>query len=225
MKVTAAAASLILVLAAGLTGCAATLEPAPEARLVPGMEGAAVGEFAGVEIVATAESWRGSPPDIDEVVTPMLVTITNQSQRRLELRYEDFALMTPGRVQFAALPPFQITGVAYAPIDVSGPPMGFHVAPYLSPWYPGWSVWEGPFPYRASYYDAYSTGFLRVALPSGDMIQKAIPEGVLAPGGRVTGFLYFEQVADVRHISLVARLVDATTEEVFGTIEIPFIVD
>ena len=224
MTMTAATTSLILVLAAA-AGCAATLEPAPEARGVPGLEGAAVEEFAGIEVIAVAESWRGSPPDIDEVVTPMLVTITNSGDRRLQIRYEDFALVTPGRVQYAALPPFQISGVAYAPVDIAGPPMGFHVAPYLSPWYPSWTVWNGPFPYRASYYDAYATGFMRVSLPSGDMIQKALPEGVLAPGGRVTGFLYFEQVADVHHINLVARLVDATTEENFGTIEIPFIAD
>lgn len=210
---------------AALLACAGTLEPAPESRRVPGLARAAVADAAGVEIIAVAEAWRGHPPDLDTLVTPLLVTITNESARSLELRYEHFALVTPAGVQFAALPPFVVSGIAYAPVDFVYPPMGFGLAPYLSPWYPGLSVWGGSFPYRADYYGSFYTAFERVPLPTGDMIQKALPEGVLSPGGRITGFLYFEPLADVRHINLVAALVDPTADERFGEIDIPFVYD
>jgi hypothetical protein len=57
------------------------------------------------------------------------------------------------------------------------------------------------------------------------MIVKALPEGVLEPGGRVTGFVYFEEVEDVPRVRFVAQLVNASTGARFGTLTIPFVVD
>ncbi|MCY0995186.1 hypothetical protein OV203_49120 [Nannocystis sp. ILAH1] len=208
-----------------LLGCAGTLVPAPEARRVPGLRDAAVADEAGVEVIAVANAWRGFPPDLEGAVTPLLVTLTNRGGRALELRYEHFSLVSPGGVYYAALPPFQIHDTVYAPVDTAYPAAGFGVAPYLSPWYPGWSVWGGPFPYRGAYYDSYNPAFQRVALPSGDMVEKALPEGVLSPGGRITGYLYFEHVEDARRIEFVARLVDGGTGEEFGAVEVPFVVE
>jgi hypothetical protein len=221
----AAAVCRLGLLGAALLGCAGTLEPAPEARTVPGLARAAVDEDAGVEVIAVAGAWRGLPSELEDFVTPVLLTITNKSPRPLELRYEHFALLSRGGVRFAALPPFVVSGVAYSPVDIVYPPMNFGLAPYLSPWYPGLSVWGGSFPYRAGYYGSYQTAYQRVSLPTGDMIQKGLPEGVLGPGGRITGFLYFEALEDVRHIDLVFDLIDATTEERFGRIDIPFVYD
>ncbi|WAS97321.1 hypothetical protein [Nannocystis punicea] len=218
-------ACLRLLPLAVLLGCAHPLAPAPEARRVPGLGDAAMAEDAGVEVIASANAWRGFPPDLEDAVTPLLVILTNRSDRSLELRYEHFRLVSPGGVNYVALPPFRIHDTVYAPIDMVYPATGFGVAPYLSPWYPGWSVWSGPFPYRGMYYDSYYTGFQRVALPSGDMIQKALPEGVLSPGGRITGYLYFEHVEDTRRVDFVADLVDAGTGEPFGAVEIPFVVE
>jgi len=208
-----------------LVGCAGTLAPAPEARRVPSLGDAAIAEDAGVEVIAAANAWRGFPPDLDGAVTPLLVTLTNGSERHLELRYEYFSLVARGGVTYAALPPFQIDDIVYAPASMTTPPLGFGVAPYLHPWYPGWSVWDGPFPYRATYYDNFYTAFQRVALPTGDMIQKALPEGVLSPGGRITGYLYLEHVEGAHDIDFVTQLIDARSGEAFGTVEIPFVVD
>ncbi len=42
------------------------------------------------------------------------------------------------------------------------------------------------------------------------MLRKAIPEGVIAPGGHVAGFLYFAKVApDTPEANFTAKLVDA----------------
>lgn len=222
-------ALVIGLLALTAPGCATTLIPAPGAHRVPGVGHAADARLAGVHIVASAEAWSGSPSDLEDLVTPLLVTITNDGQRPLEIRYEHFALQTPGGVTFAALPPFQVTGVALEPLGNFGPTVafGFSVAPYLSPWYPGWSVYGGPFPFNAGYYGGYYgvySSYGQVRLPTGDMLQRALPEGVLAPGGRITGFVYFERVLDVVHVAFVAHLVEVGGQD-FGAIEIPFIVD
>lgn len=210
-------------------GCATTLVPAPGAHRVPGVGHAADARLEGVHILASAEAWSGFPSDLEDIVTSFLVTITNDSDRALEIRYEHFALQTPGGVVFAALPPFQVTGVALEPIDALGPTagFGFSVAPYLSPWYPGWSVYGGPFPFHAGYYggfDVFYPSFGRINLPTSDMIERALPEGVLAPGGRISGFVYFERVIDVVRVRFVARLVEVGGQEL-GTIQIPFVVE
>ncbi|MDC0723106.1 hypothetical protein [Nannocystis bainbridge] len=210
---------------AALLACAGTLEPAPESRRVPGLAGSAFDEDAGVELIAIADAWRGYPAELGELVTPLLVTITNRGRRPVELRYEHFALVTRAGVRFAALPPVIVPGVAYAPVDLVYPPMGFGLAPYLSPWYPALSVWGGSFPFRPDYYGDCYTACQHAPLPDSELLQRALPEGVLSPGGRITGFLYFEELADVRHVDLVAELFDPTTGERIGGLDIPFVYD
>ena len=219
----------LIILLALAPGCAATLVPAPGAHRVPGVGYAAEDQQFGVHIVASSEAWRGFPSDLGDIVEPMLVTITNDSGRPLEIRYEHFDLLTPGGMAFVALPPFQVEGVSFAPDHRSGPALGFgfSVAPYLSPWYPGWTVYGGRFPYNAGYYDGYYpyySGYERITLPTSDMVQRALPEGVLASGGRISGFIYFEQVADVSRVAFVARLIEVGGQQ-FGAIQIPFLVE
>ena len=70
----------------------------------------AAGAVSAAGLRATLEvdrAWLGSDDDVVAAVT-----ITNDSDHALEIRYEHFALLTPGGVVFAALPPFQVTGVA-----------------------------------------------------------------------------------------------------------------
>jgi hypothetical protein len=61
-------------------------------------------------------------------------------------------------------------------------------------------------------------------LPTSDMLQRALPEGVLAPGGRISGFVYFDHVLDVVHVTFVAHLIEVGGDEL-GMIGIPFVVD
>lgn len=222
-------AILIGLLALTGPGCATTLVPAPGAHRVAGVGHAADARLAGVHIVASAGAWSGFPSDLDDIVTPMLVTITNDGTRPLEIRYEHFALQTPGGVVFAALPPFQVQGFTLEPLNNLGPMpgFGFSVAPYLSPYYPGWTVYGGPFPFNSGYYGGYYgfySAFGQVRLPTSDMLQRALPEGVLAPGGRISGFVYFDHVLDVVRVAFVAHLIEVGGREL-GAIGIPFVVD
>ena len=220
--------SLLIGLALIVSGCAATLEPAPEAYRVGGIGRSAAASAAGVYIVASAEAWRGCPTDLRGVVTPMLVTVDNANGTRpVIIRYNHFALETDAGARLAAVPPFQITGSVIEPVRMSYyPRAGFHVAPYLSPYYPGWSAFHGPFVYDPFYYDRYFPTFARVRLPTNDMIQRALPEGAIDPGGRIAGFVYFEEIPKhTKAVTFVAALVEAGTSTEFGVVRIPFVVD
>lgn len=71
--------------------------------------------------------------------------------------------------------------------------------------------------------------------PIHPLVVAALPEGVLLPGGQVEGLVYFERVPDdldsllgsepEPHLELVYDLVDARTDERFGRLRIPFIID
>jgi hypothetical protein len=64
-------------------------------------------------------------------------------------------------------------------------------------------------------------------LPTADMIHKALPEGVLEPGGKVTGFLYFEDVKTDKNdkATFTTDLVNAATGEPVASIRIPIEID
>ncbi|RKG69542.1 hypothetical protein D7W79_32855 [Corallococcus exercitus] len=55
------------------------------------------------------------------------------------------------------------------------------------------------------------------------MLNNALPEGTLEPGGTQEGFLYFQGVARREDaVTLQVKLVDAQTGEPFGALDIPF---
>lgn len=211
-----------------LAGCATQLVPAPGAtRIEAGPGVAAVSEGNGVHVVARVDAWRGYPADLELEGTPVLVTVENGGARRVGVRHEHFALLGQDGRTFAVLAPFEIEGSVPErfPAAFAGPGFGYYRVYGPHPrfgtrfghpfgWGPAWD----PF-----YWEPYATRW--VTLPTGDMVQKALPETTLEPGGRVRGFLYFEKVRDIPAVTFRARLVDATTGRPFGTVEIPFVVD
>jgi hypothetical protein len=210
-----------------VAGCQAGLMPAPEAQLVPNRRHAAVAESHGVRIVAETDAWHGSPSDLEGLVVPLLVTIENLGPVPVRLRYDAFTLVGADGRRYPARSPFDIRGVVSEPVPYGAYP-DWGDAPYLGPYHPGW--WAGgPWP-RSWYYDRYwpyyysYPPYRRVALPTPDMVQTALPERVLQPGERVTGFLFFDGVPTrVPRADFVADLVDARTAAPFGTVAIPFV--
>lgn len=218
---------LICMLAAGSAACAGRPElgVAPGAQPAPwGAEAGAEETIAGVTVIARPEAWAGVPTDLEEV-TPVLVTFENDGDRPIQIRYNEFALVAPTGQQYAAIPPFEVRGTEVEPLSRYGL-NSFYVAPYLAPYYPRARIYRGAFPYDPFYYDRFGPRSVRIELPTADMVQKALPEGVLEPGGVVTGFLYFQNVGDdVRSVDLIANIVDARSGEDIGTARIPFVVD
>jgi hypothetical protein len=173
----------------------------------------------GVTVTVSADAWSGEPAELTEVV-PLLVSIENGSRVPIRLRYAEFTLADNGE-RAPALPPFEIKGTETEPLGTSAfdgpypyPLRGFSVAPHFSRFYPRLRPFGGRFAYE------------RLRLPTGDMIQKALPEGVIEPGGKVTGFLYFEAI-DPRNdmATFTTDLVNASTGDNVGAIRIPLEID
>jgi hypothetical protein len=57
------------------------------------------------------------------------------------------------------------------------------------------------------------------------MVAKALPEGVLRPGGRIEGFLYFDEGFDSERATFQLDLVDAETSRQLGMAAIPLEID
>lgn len=202
------------------------LRPAEEAERAPDEPDVVVASAEGVELQVHLEAWRWTPEDLPDMLTPVRVRIENSSERRLLLRYDGFELVTPEGMSYAALPPFDITGEA---TERSGSyrygVSGFHIAPHLRHYHPHFGVAGYPFLYHDHYYRGYYPVYRRYELPTRDMLARALPEGVLDPQGRITGFVYFADLDKIKplpeRLELRFALIDAETEERFGVIDIP----
>jgi len=223
----AAAMAMISVL---LTSCrdAADVRPAspPEyARLSP-VEQSAASDIAPVRIDARPESWPGTKA-VEFKITPVHVRIENRGESPLLIRYSDFKVLTPTGREFSALPVFPIEAKTRGPVvpgalpmltTVAYPPIAdplfnyrdFRAAPYLKPVYPTVPVHEGSFPYDQTYSERRASDWQRSDLPDLEMIRRALPEGVLNPGGWVAGWLYFQKFEPLPSGTLVASLTEAS---------------
>jgi hypothetical protein len=78
-------------------------------------------------------------------------------------------------------------------------------------WYNDWVYYWGPqyYPYR----------------PSADVLQLALPEGVIPPGGKVDGFLYFKRATagSGGDLDLAWEMYDAKTNQALGTLHVPLV--
>jgi hypothetical protein len=80
----------------------------------------AASSAAGVSMAAYPESWNRDPPDLPEYLTPIWVTIVNQTSHTVRLRYEDFALTDASRFRYAAISPY--SGQPEVPARPAAPP-------------------------------------------------------------------------------------------------------
>lgn len=222
-----AAGGLILL---GACASATNLVPAEEAHALPGQQAAAVEAVAGVRVVARPDVWPGLAP-VQKEVTPVRVAIYNDGDAPVRVQYREFMLTAPGGRVFAALPLLEIDAAVREPVAVPPVPVrpafeafGFEVAPLYSPLYPDFPV--GPdLHYDPAYYEHYYDYWRRYDLPTATMIELAVPEGVLLPGGELEGFLYFEEVGtQVPRVTFRMDLVHARTGALLGTVDIPFLV-
>lgn len=176
-------------------------------------------------MVVSGDAWKGTPADLEDALTPIQANIQNTSDKPLRVRYNEFELVTASGFRSHAIPPLRIEGsITRTSLAPAYPWHGFYLAPYYRPFYrPSLGYWDGPFFYDPFYYGSYYT-IWREPLPSEDMLEKAMPEGVLQAGGRLRGFLYFQKIPkDQKEVTFTASLVDADTEESFGKIAVPFV--
>jgi hypothetical protein len=189
-------ALLALSIGSAACGTAAQLSPAPEAAVAPvGPGEGAVASDAGVQVEVRSRAWSGEPVKLETAVTPLFVVVTNRSNRPVLVRYRSIALMQGG----LAYP-------ALSPNDVDETVTDDYVYPDYGHYWGGWSSYR------------------YIELPTRDMVLMALPEGVLAPGEKIEGFLYFEDLDDdITDVEFQMQLVDPAARKAFGLIEIPFV--
>jgi len=138
------------------------------------------------------------------------------------MRYKDFTLRRTdtGRT-WAAMPAFRIDKT----IPVQRPAYGYNgfaVAPYLGAYYPGWPAYEAFPGFDYDYFNEYYGEFRNLRLPTPGMLAAALPEGVLQPGGSITGYLYFQHMPDTHAPVLLQERLESPRGNVFGQVTIPF---
>jgi hypothetical protein len=217
------------VLAAACSRTVAELTPAPGAATVGGAGEGATATAAGVQVIARSKAWHWNPTDLDAKVTPLLVEMHNNGDRSVRVRYTQISLTDDAGNHFSVMPPYDIEGTVSEAFTVRNPYYGFNrfsVAPYLSRWYPRFSRWNGAFAYDPAYYRPYVTRYAEVSLPTAEMVQRALPEGVMSSGGSAEGFVYFEAFhRGTKTLTLNVDIVDAMSGSVIGTAKIPFLAD
>jgi hypothetical protein len=173
------------------------LQPAPDAHAVAGMDRAAVDADHQIEVIAQTSAWPGDAR-IMRHIEPIRVRIGNYGTGPVHLRYDHFRLVTPDGRSFALLPPLPTrSGVPASARRIITPRFKYakyRVAPYYGAVYTAIAVHDGDFLRR----DAVARDRVRFrqlgSLPTPEMVDWAIPEGVLEVSGFVDGYLFFERV-------------------------------
>jgi hypothetical protein len=185
------------------------LEPAAGAPLAADRQGVAETAVSGVTVEVAADSWKGDPEDLGSLFTPVQVTLRNDSGKALRVSYRDFKLSGASGSQYAAIAPAEARGS----LDVAtrSPYPSSELDPLLME----------PVAVEPSD-DAYYTRSSE-QLPTQDMLSQALPEGLVQDGDRVTGFVYFPSVVGREPaVQFDMTLADATDDEAFGRVEVPF---
>jgi hypothetical protein len=210
-------------------GCAAEsrLEPAPGAVTLGRGNDQVVDQFAGVELIANPDAWRGIPEVMQEVL-PVKVIVRNRHGEPVRVTPRNFALITDQGGRFAAKEAREFTGdiTITAPVPYMGPSFYHHDFYMYGPfgYYGGINRGVEPFYYDPYYYSRYRY-YREVPLPTEEMVSGALPELTVPDGGEVSGFIYFDQddLKDVERASLKMDLVEPDGD-LFGTILLPFVV-
>jgi hypothetical protein len=189
---------VLVALVASVGACTTQPELLPAAghTSAMGRRSLAVESRSGVTVTADGSVWDSSPKNLATELTPVWVTLHNETGRSLRVQYDEFTLRGASGAIYVALAPYvpgASTSRAVFEVQDGGDFDKFQVAPYLAPSYPWLPVWNGPLSYGPS---IHSVAW-RAGLPTASMLERALPEGVLENGGSVSGFLYFQKV-DVR---------------------------
>ncbi|HVT08379.1 MAG TPA: hypothetical protein VHO67_13050 [Polyangia bacterium] len=219
-------ASLFFPVAIGVAamGCAeGRLLPASSAHVIPDAPSAAAAEDSGVRVSAEANDWSGAPEDLSEKLTPIKVRIINRSGGPVQVLYQQFALVGSHGRRYQPLPPAQAGDASAPAVHPVYAASNFFVAPRLHGVYPTLDPWSAPL---ARDEDFYARQYRRWddGLPSRPMRRMALPEGVLADRGEISGFLYFENATrKEKRVTFHADMNQPAGDEV-AEIEIPFVV-
>lgn len=181
----------------------------------PGLPAPMAARAGEVEVVARTGAWSGWPADLSRLTTPIHVRVVNRGATPVRVSHDDVALVAGG-VRLPAVLPYEVRGVVYAPPPAALPSAGFSPDVADSSATPHWALRGSA---TAAEADPARVGE-QFALPSLDMLDGALPEGVVPPGDEASGFVYFEPLG-AGPAELSVRLIDGRTGQVVGRAVIP----
>jgi hypothetical protein len=210
-----------VVVALAVSGALACVASGP--ALVPLARGQRAGVVVetrpGLSLTVEGDAWAGEPQALGRVLTPVKVTIRNTTGSPMRVQYRDFSLAGSSGTTFTALPPLypDVERKRDITVELEHPPLGFAVADYLAGYHPTLPVWRGilvadPDTYRV----------VLGSLATRNMLQKALPEGVLQDGGEITGFLFFPRLDPGDVVTFHADLVVAPVGRQLAVVDVPF---
>jgi hypothetical protein len=172
----------------------------------------------GIEVSAVANAWRGWPSELGRIVTPIRVRLVNQGSDAVRVDVTKFALVLPDGGRLAAMLPGDVKAVVVEPPPAALPQAGLALGPTRDRSGPGWAL-NDPGPDLRL--DPTLEPDRTWQLPSADMLDQALPEGALAPGQAVSGFVYFQRTPrETRDVTLTWPVVDTAGAEV-GVAAVP----
>jgi hypothetical protein len=188
MRRTLLAALLVLGCASGRV----MLVPGETARTAADDPQAAEARAAGISLAVDGTAWKGVP--VSERITPLWVHIENEGQAPIEIHAADFALTAPGHETRTALSALSASDSRMEHVSNGDPALDSTECPALS-------GLGGP---------GVGDGYSRVETSNAQALRaNALPEGTLAPGAHVEGYLYFDHVNSLGpSLELHARLSD-----------------
>jgi hypothetical protein len=200
--------------------------PAASAHTIPGAPEAAAAEVQGIRVSAEANDWDAPPVDLTTRSTPVKVRIVNHSGAPARIEYQQFTLVGAHGHVYRAIPivPLEHESLAdgagtITPIYAASK---FFVAPRYHDVYPTFDAWPHPLTRDDAdsdeLYQRWGHG-----LPTGPMRRMGLPEGVLADGGEISGFIYFEDATKrERRLTFRAEFEDEQDGAQLAEITIPF---
>jgi hypothetical protein len=209
--------------AAALALLAACATAVPRQPPDPFMEAEEVASatVADVEVVARAGAWRGWPRDLPRFVTPIHVSLVNRGAGPVRVGLDSFALVSSSGPRRDPIAPEEVRGVVFEPPPAALPSAGFSLGPMGRPWEPDW-VLGGPM--IGAWADPVARTGEQFSLPTPDVRNLALREGVLEPGRAASGFVYFERVPGwATPVNVAAQLIDAASGEPLDRVDIPLV--
>jgi hypothetical protein len=205
------------------TGCGhGKLVPAVSSTVVPGAPGAAFLIVDGVRCSADAAAWEGPSGALPDFVTPVKVRIVNSSGSAIRLLYEDFALVGRNGAKYRPVPVLPIDPDANMPrIEPMYASTRFFVSARFHDAYQTLDAWPEPLGRDEGLYEEEYRHW-GAKHPPFEAVRMSLPEGVLADGGVVSGFLYFETPRHEDKVTFEAELDAINGRDTIAEVRIPF---
>ena len=182
-----------------LAGCATPrLVPLPDGGVVDSALRRATQTRDGVTVTVQAGAWMGTPRELELYVLPVHVALRNDTSAGVTITAQDIVLLDDEGRQYNPIPPAEVAQMLQAAAFRATPSVVF------APW-PHRRSLASPYFYDP-FYDPFGPWWYPAPryVPVHDIFGLALQPGVVRPGARLEGVVYFARPArSARQFELV----------------------